>query len=327
MIQKNLNLYELVKIEEELQIKESDFFKKYYIIRALSTTKYGSVLLGYNIRNKKLYILKYYTMNYFHIYEKEKYIMEKCKSIQNISKIYESYIFYNKAIIVMEYKYNETLLSYVNKYIIPEKEAYKSFIKLITIIKDLHNLNIIHRDIKPSNILVKRDIHNNIQDINLIDFSCSAICSKKYISGKYGTKKYMAPEINKKYNNKVDIYSLGIVLYAMLCGEHPFYDINNKLKSSNKSLFTETIWKSISSEGKNLISRMLEEEPEKRITIDEIFNHLWIIDHNFKEIKITLKNISNKLRNNYIIKQKIGVNRKFRYNTPIHNYKHSINVY
>lgn len=213
---------------------------------------------------------------------------------------------------------------------IPEKEACKSFIKLITIIKDLHNLNIIHRDIKPSNILVKRDIHNNIQDINLIDFSCSAICSKKFISGKCGTKKYMAPEINKKYNNKIDIYSLGIVLYAMLCGEHPFYDVNNKLKSLNKSLFTETIWKSISREAKNLISRMLEEEPEKRITIDEIFNHLWIIDHNFKEIKITLKNISNKISNNYIIKQKIGVNRKFRYNTPIHNYKHrvsSINVY
>lgn len=140
-----------------------------------------------------------------------------------------------------------------------------SFIKqMIKSIKYLHDKNIIHYDIKLENFVLFED-----GTIKLIDFGFSI--DSKNSSNKQGTLKYMAPEIknyldNKEVKicatNKIDIYSLGISIYYMINFKFP--DLNNKLVFDNK-LNNKKLDKL-----NNLIIKMLELEPEKRIDIYEV---------------------------------------------------------
>ena len=93
----------------------------------------------------------------------------------------------------------------------------------------------------------------------------------------------MAPEVyKKKYTKQADIYSLGVILYIMLCGEHPYYNHNNIIKK-NSIILNEVYWFVITENAKKLVLSMLEIDPDKRIKINDIFNHPWITNSNPKK--------------------------------------------
>ena len=123
----------------------------------------------------------------------------------------------------------------------------------------------------------------------IMDFGLSKIVSsqEKMIEG-YGTLSYVSPEVLLRipYNKEVDIWSLGIILFYMLCGHLPFKGSNQSIvadKIVNDDLeFDEYEWKKMSKDVKKLISACLIKEPEERITIEEFLNHPWI-KKNFKE--------------------------------------------
>ncbi len=205
-------------------------------------------------------------------------IMKILSSSNYIVKIYETFQTQKHFCIVMEYICAGDLLSYIRKRSkLTEQIAKFIFKQIILSLQYIHNHNIIHRDIKLDNILI--DLNNNIK---ICDFGVSkkiSLNDKMY--EQCGTPAYIAPEIlkNKGYEGfSVDIWSAGVVLYAMLSGTVPF-------KGNNLNELHDLIMKGkfniindISNDAKHLIKNLLEIEPKKRISIQNILNHPWLVN-------------------------------------------------
>jgi calcium-dependent protein kinase len=125
----------------------------------------------------------------------------------------------------------------------------------------LHKSNICHRDIKPENFLLYQD--NDDSHIKLIDFGLAKKVSKnELMTTPNGTPYYIAPEVLKgSYTTQCDNWSMGVVMYIMLSGRPPFGGKNNNEILQNVLHgtfdFSATVWQSISSEAKDLISNLL----------------------------------------------------------------------
>ena len=189
----------------------------------------------------------------------------------------EDYIF-----IVMEYIEGGTLGQYFKKknFNFSERQASSIMMQIANGIKYLHRYGIVHRDLKPDNIMITQQ--NDYGVIKIMDFGLSKIVStqEKMVDG-YGTLSYVAPEVllRTPYNKEVDIWSMGVILYYMLCGHLPFKGNKEVIiaeKIVNDDLeFDEEEWEIRSKKVRELISSCLKKEPEERITIDEFLNHPW----------------------------------------------------
>ncbi|CAK6966724.1 calcium/calmodulin-dependent protein kinase kinase 1b [Scomber scombrus] len=164
-----------------------------------------------------------------------------------------------------------------------EEQARFYFRDVILGIEYLHYHKIIHRDIKPSNLLLGDDGHVKIADFGV---SNEFEGSDALLSSTAGTPAFMAPEMmtecEQSFSGKaLDVWAIGVTLYCFVFGMCPFYDeyivsLHNKIK--NKPVeFPET--PSISAELKELVERMLDKNPETRITIPEIKLHLWVTEN------------------------------------------------
>ena len=205
-------------------------------------------------------------------------IMKSLSSSNYIVKIYETYQTKKHFCIVMEYICAGDLLSYIKKRSkLNESIAKFIFKQIILSLQYIHSKNIVHRDIKLDNILI--DLNNNIK---ICDFGVSKkISNNDKMFEQCGTPAYIAPEIlkDKGYEGfSVDIWSCGVVLYAMLSGTVPF-------KGNNLNELDDLIIKGkfnvindISNDAKHLIKCLLEVDPKKRITINNILNHPWLIN-------------------------------------------------
>jgi len=109
-----------------------------------------------------------------------------------------------------------------------EKDAAYIMQKVLSSISYCHENNVIHRDLKPENILIEY-ITNNKIDVKIIDFGASVFHDpKKFHTEKFGTVYYVAPEVLAgRYDYKCDVWSLGIILFVLLCGEAPFAGKND----------------------------------------------------------------------------------------------------
>lgn len=179
----------------------------------------------------------------------------------------------------MEYISGGDLLTYVKKRNkLSENVSRFIFRQIITSLEYTHMQNIIHRDIKLDNILI---------DIN----SCIKICDfgvgkqvksrKEIMYDQCGTPAYIAPEILKGTGYEgppVDVWSSGVVLYAMLSGMVPFKatDMNELHNIITKGEYQELEF--TSKEVNNLLRGILEVDPKKRLTSEEILNHPWMYD-------------------------------------------------
>ena len=189
----------------------------------------------------------------------------------------EDYIF-----IVTEYIEGGTLGQYFKKknFNFSENQASTILSQIASGVKYLHKYGIVHRDLKPDNIMITQQ--NDYGIIKIMDFGLSKIVStqEKMVDG-YGTLSYVAPEVllRTPYNKEVDIWSMGVILYYMLCGHLPFKGNKEVIiaeKIVNDDLeFDEEEWEVRSKKVRELISSCLKKEPEERITIDEFINHPW----------------------------------------------------
>lgn len=151
---------------------------------------------------------------------------------------------------------------------------------LLEAVAYLHENDIVHRDIKPENILFESEDERNIR---LIDFGLSRRHEKgdRYMSNPVGTAYYMSPELLKgKYGKSTDIWSVGTIVYILLCGYPPFNgdtdsDIFENIKRGHFD-FPVQQWSDKSDEAKDFIKCLLRRDPRKRYTAALALDHPWI---------------------------------------------------
>ena len=185
--------------------------------------------------------------------------------------------------LILEYVENGTLFNIIqNNKGMPEEDAFKYFIQVASALQFLHTNNLIHRDLKPENCLIDKN-----GNVKVCDFGWTVENDKSRLTF-CGTYEYMAPEIIKElpYNSAIDIWSLGILLYELIHSYSPFRARRKKAGGNVNSTSLEVLQniinnnykidKNISQDCQDLIYRLLSQNSEERIIIQDIFYHPWV---------------------------------------------------
>ncbi|KAI5019889.1 hypothetical protein ZWY2020_044777 [Hordeum vulgare] len=177
--------------------------------------------------------------------------------------------------VVMEYVKSGELFDYiVEKGRLQEEEARRFFQQIISGVEYCHRNMVVHRDLKPENLLLDSKCNVKIADFGL----SNVMRDGHFLKTSCGSPNYAAPEVisGKLYAGpEVDVWSCGVILYALLCGTLPFDDENipNLFKKIKGGIYT--LPSHLSPLARDLIPRMLVVDPMKRITIREIREHSW----------------------------------------------------
>ena len=294
--------------------------KDYIKLNKIREGVFGTIYEGLNTKENQKVALKVINLNKLYerggdyllsTIEKEEQNMKVCEC-ENIVKFYDHYEEGNNHIMVMELC-DESLEDYIKKRNegLSVEKIYEILSKLNNVFKKMYDNKIIHRDIKPENILIKYTDENKIKiEPKLTDFGFSKQLRKFIISTTVGTMQFIAPEIitKKGDGSKADLWSLGLTIYYCYFKEYPY---NGK----NKQLVMKALKEGIKLKRPkglflaDLIDKLLVEDPDKRISWEEYFEHPF-----FKYISPKLFNtgaISNNFRcftanyNTYIESNKI----------------------
>jgi len=166
-----------------------------------------------------------------------------------------------------------------------EREAASIIRQICIAIKYIHDMNITHRDLKPENLLYTRKDPTGI--LKLTDFGfAKETFSQQALQTPCYTPYYVAPEVlgPEKYDKSCDVWSLGVIMYILLCGYPPFYSnhglaISPGMKTrirTGQYDFPNPEWRDVSPDAKELIKGMLTTDPAKRLTIDQVFLNRWV---------------------------------------------------
>jgi len=275
---------------------------------------YGKIYLAKNKKDNKEYAIKYVSKEKMKSVGVDYSIIKREIDIHirithpRIIKLYsyleDRYNFY----LAMEYAKKGSLYQLIQqKKGMSENEAFFYFIQVASAIYFLHENGYAHRDIKPENILLDEN-----GGIKLCDFGWCVNVAKGERTTFCGTYEYMAPEmINDEFYDKgIDIWSLGVLLYEMIHGYSPFraHKFVKDAKKAQIEIFVNiknnnyTINKDISEECIDLIDKLLTTDTKKRIKIDELFKHSWVVNKEkdyfpfykrYKEIKSSNNDIIN----------------------------------
>lgn len=197
----------------------------------------------------------------------------------------------DKVYLIMEYFDGLSLLEVVNLHgSLTEEAARNIFGQVFLVIKYLHDHNIIHRDLKAENILV-----NSRNEIKLIDFGFSRSYENQddLFFTFCGSPAYCPPEMLSGgiYSTSCDIWSLGIVLYAMVIGKLPYHS-DNFQQISDMILNHEPDFSApVSPQLSDIIRKMLNKDPNERIYIDGIKNHPWMSSFFVSKTYQTIKSL------------------------------------
>ena len=288
---------------EEQNIEKQPSFEykigNYLILQTIGEGTFGKVKLGIYLPNNEKVAIK--------ILEKDRMIdkddqirikreFDMLSKINHpnvilVTEIFESIDSYYS---VMEYCQGGELFNYiVKKKRLSEDESSFLFFQIINGLEYIHSLGIVHRDLKPENLLLTGQ-----HLLKIIDFGLSNYYREnqtELLRTPCGSPCYASPEMvaGKKYDGvKNDIWSTGIILFAMLCGYLPFENKNNNILFKKilecKIEFPEFL----SDEAKDLITKILVLEPKNRISIPDIKKHSFFIKgKNFFDEIFTIKSV------------------------------------
>ncbi|KAH8815253.1 serine/threonine protein kinase-like protein [Xylogone sp. PMI_703] len=197
----------------------------------------------------------------------------------HIARLYEVIVTETLVWLVLEYCPGDELYTYLLKNgPLPVEKVQRVFTQLVGAVSYVHNMSCVHRDLKLENILL--DKHENVK---LCDFGFTREYEGKasYLQTFCGTVCYSAPEMLKgeKYaGEKVDVWSLGVILYALLCGELPF-DEDEDNATRAKILGSEPKWpEHLPPDARNLIGLLLSKRPLLRPSLPDILAHPFLAD-------------------------------------------------
>ena len=212
----------------------------------------------------------------------------------NIIKLHNYFEYKHFCFLILEYASDGTLFDIIrSKRGLSELYAFYYFLQTLNAIYFLHLHSIVHRDLKPENLLIN---DNNI--IKLCDFGWSVKLNDDKRTTFCGTVEYMAPEIIKKekYDEAIDVWSLGVLLFELVHSYSPFYSEDLDIKKIGNNITNNNLKfkDGLSKEYKNLVQRLLIKESEKRIKIEDIFQHPFMT----KYINMIYIQVNDKSKNN-----------------------------
>ncbi|XP_007900011.1 serine/threonine-protein kinase Chk2 isoform X2 [Callorhinchus milii] len=172
-----------------------------------------------------------------------------------------------------------------------EQTAKLFFYQMLLAVQYLHNNNITHRDLKPENVLIATGEESSL--IKITDFGLAKIVGETSLMKTLcGTPTYLAPEVlltagMGSYSKAVDCWSLGVILFICLGGYPPFSDQIESMSLSDQIIkghytFIPSCWGHVSEMAKDLVKKLLNVDPEKRLSPNEALNHPWIQDEEVK---------------------------------------------
>jgi MAP kinase interacting serine/threonine kinase len=282
----------------------------------LGEGSFGSVLTYRNVITNKEFAVKIIHKNLErsrHKVLKEVEIFHHCKGHENILQLIEYFEEDDKFYLVFEKMEGGTLLENIERRgHMTEQEASLVVRDIAKALDFLHNKGIAHRDLKPENVLCERKgqlVPLRISDFDLgsgiqirKDKETSSPCTTPELLTPVGSAEFMAPEVVDvwvdqawSYDKKCDLWSLGIILYIMLCGYPPFYgqcgndcgwERGESCQACQDMLFNriqdgfydfpEEEWGRISEEARDLIHHLLVRDPHLRYSAAEVLKHPWI---------------------------------------------------
>ena len=258
----------------------------YHKIKLLGQGSFGTVYL---VKNKKLnnnFAMKIIEKS-SNDEEKEEEIKNEINILRNLDhpnilKINDFFSTEKEYFLITEFCHEGELFYEIKNYA-PFDEALTGWYmkQILSAVHYCHKMKIIHRDLKPENILISKRNKKGFNTIKIIDFGTALLFNKKD-KNLAGSIYYLAPEIiskNRKYTEKCDIWSCGIIMYILLTGKPPFNgdsdeEILKKIIQNHLDL-EKYPWPVISLKAKDLIKKLLETDIKKRITAEEALNHEW----------------------------------------------------
>nr|DBA17666.1 TPA: hypothetical protein GDO54_003080 [Pyxicephalus adspersus] len=171
-----------------------------------------------------------------------------------------------------------------------ETETRRVIHSLASAIAYLHKKDIVHRDLKLENILVKsnenRSDEGMMVNIKVTDFGLAVqkggVGGENMLQATCGTPIYMAPEIINAhdYSQQCDIWSIGVIMYMLLCGDPPFIGSSEEklfeLIKKGELIFSHAAWQSVSEAAKDVLQKLMRVDPADRITANELLDDPWI---------------------------------------------------
>lgn len=268
----------MTKIEPQ---ESSQIVGNYKIQKTIGEGSYGKVKLGTNLKTNELVAIK--VINKLNIKStkqatriKREIRFLKLLNHPNIVKVYDVLETTEHIYIVMEYAVGGEVFEYIVTHKrLKEKEARKFFRQIVSAVDYCHLNSVIHRDLKPENLLLDAN-----KDIKIIDFGFSNTYKDSGLLETFcGSPFYAAPEmiLGQKYEGpEVDIWSLGVILFTLLCGYLPFDDSNPKELYKKILAGVFVFPEFIKADARDLISRMICVDSKNRICLDEIKIHPWL---------------------------------------------------
>jgi len=292
-----------VTVETARYINDSGRLEEHYkVLNKLGQGTFGSVYRVVHIKTDLIRAMKMIKKTTINLQDDDRKFLKEIQILiqidhPNIIKIYEYFQDETYFYIITEFVSGGELYDTISKWknFNEDKAAY-IMRQLLSAVIYLHSHNIVHRDLKPENMMVEKNTGKNKNTINikLIDFgTCNYYDGKNKLTLKVGTPYYIAPEVlRRSYTEKCDLWSCGIIMYILLCGYPPFSGDSTEeiieAVMSGKFSMEGHEWKKISSDAKDLINKLLEFKPDKRISAQEAINHKWIESKN-EEIELNEK--------------------------------------
>jgi Ca2+-binding EF-hand superfamily protein len=274
----------LKKFKEAMRYR--NIYDYYSFHDHLGNGSYGNVVLGKDEKTKELVAIKIIdkankSQKLLEYIKTEVEIMKFCKH-DNIIRFIDYFESVDQIFIVQEYLKGGDLYNYHLDFMnIQSEDKLKNIIKQVGLgVKYLHEYGIIHRDIKPQNIMLVDE--SKISKIKIVDFGLSKVVGSNEKANEFlGTINFSAPEVVRKigYNNKIDIWSLGILIYYLMFGSLPFNDPDKqKFNVVSNICYKELTLPpnaKISPDLLDLLKLCVEKSYEKRIDINEFLSHRW----------------------------------------------------
>lgn len=295
--EKNINLTRTRNRKKDDENNEVNF-NSFEILEQIGSGSFGKVFRVRMKKTKEIYAMKVLSKSYLIKKKLLRYAITECNILKEsdcpfILKLHYSFQTPENLYMILDYCSIGDFSYQIQVDLLEEDEAKFYIAELILAIEYLHQRNIIYRDLKPENILIDSDGHIKLADFGLAKENITNDTPNKTFCG---SPQYLSPEmLTKEGTTKAsDIYGIGVILYEMVTGNPPFFTQDQDLMYQNiienKLVFHEYF----SEEFKDLLSKLLDKDPKKRIGINndktDLKSHKFFEDINWEDL--AMKKIS-----------------------------------